>query len=166
MTASFIPVSAKREWYGLALRHLRMASCLLSRGFSDGAAFHVYHGFECTLSALITAMGYQVPPDGATHVDTSKGKRRVFAGPNGPVFEDSTHSARLALFAELADPSNHYSATFRTLRTFLSPWQRNDTLYLDRRSHSLPHLRYSSAWAADALIKVRVFSHEVWRDIR
>jgi len=39
-TVSVVRPDAKRKWYGLALRHLRMASRLLNLGFGDGATFH------------------------------------------------------------------------------------------------------------------------------
>jgi HEPN domain-containing protein len=64
-TISAMP-DPKRKWYGLALRHLRMASRLLDSGFADGTVFHAYHAYGCVLSALIAAKGYPVPPDGKT----------------------------------------------------------------------------------------------------
>lgn len=71
---STTPPDYKRKWYGLALRHLRMASRLLDSGFSDGAIFHAYHAYECVLSAFITAHNYPVPPEGWTKLTSPSGK--------------------------------------------------------------------------------------------
>lgn len=73
-TKSIIRPSPKRKWYGLALRHLRMASRLLDSGFADGASFHAYHAYECVLSAFIAGHSYPVPPEGWTKLVTPKGK--------------------------------------------------------------------------------------------
>jgi HEPN domain-containing protein len=64
MTISGAPLHIKRKWYSLALRHLRIASRLLGAGFADGAYFHVYHAYECGVSAFIAAHGVPVPPEG------------------------------------------------------------------------------------------------------
>jgi len=73
-TISVVRPNAKRKWYGLALRHLRMASRLLDSGFADGATFHAYHAYECVLSSFIAAHGYLVPPEGWTKITRPSGK--------------------------------------------------------------------------------------------
>jgi HEPN domain-containing protein len=52
-THTTVQPDPKRKWYGLALRHLRMAARLLDSGFADGAVFHTYHAYECVLSAFV-----------------------------------------------------------------------------------------------------------------
>ncbi len=75
MIATLTVPDPKRKWYGLALRHLRMASRLLDSGFADGAVFHAYHAYECVLSSLIAAKGYPIPPDGKTQLVSPQGKK-------------------------------------------------------------------------------------------
>src|SRR5688500_7841788 len=99
MTVRLAGPSRKRKWYGLALRHLRMASHLLASGFADGAVFHTYHAYECSLNALIAARGYPVPPDGLTRLTLPSGRTiRVYPSPGGGIREQSAHKARILLF--------------------------------------------------------------------
>src|SRR5947207_941429 len=104
MTSGSSRAAAKRAWYGLALRHLRMAALLLRSGYADGAAFHNYHAYECCLSALIAARGFDVPPEGWTRLVTPAGPVvQAYPSPGGGIQERSAHKARLLFFNELAD---------------------------------------------------------------
>lgn len=93
-----------RKWYGLALRHQRMAAVLLHAGFADGTVFHAYHAYECVLSAFIAAKGYPVPPEGWTTLRSPSGQT-IKAYPLNPVpIQDrSAHKARLIFFDQLAE---------------------------------------------------------------
>src|SRR6266851_10458390 len=99
----------KRKWYGLALRHLRMAYRLLDSGFADGAVFHAYHAYECVLSSLIAAKGYPVPPDGKTQSVSPQGTRVFgYPSPQGIIPQQGTHKVRQIFFMQLADKSKPY----------------------------------------------------------
>src|SRR5438270_9855049 len=94
-TAPIAQPDRKRKWYGLALRHLRMASRLLRAGFADGAIFHTYHAYECVLSALIAAHGHPVPPEGWTTITTPSGRTvSLYPSPSGGIPDRSAHRAR------------------------------------------------------------------------
>ncbi len=77
MTVAIVPPDPKRKWYGLTLRHLRMASRLLDSGFPNGAIFHTCHAYECVLSAFIAAHGYPVPPEGWAKLASPKGTKVI-----------------------------------------------------------------------------------------
>lgn len=167
MTASTGPADPKRKWYGLALRHLRMASRLLGQGFADGGAFHAYHCYECVLSALIAARGYAVPPEGRMTFTSPSGRTiRAYLSPSGRIEELSAHRARILFFDELADRTRTYYATHQVLRRFLAVAARNDALYYDVVADPLPQQRYPAAFVAHALPIVRQFAREIWQDIR
>lgn len=89
----------KRRWYGLAMRHIRIARRLAADGFADAALFHTIHAYECVLSALIAAKGWVVPGGKA---------KPPFLGPNGPAKSGSSHVARRQLFAQCADKAAPY----------------------------------------------------------
>jgi hypothetical protein len=164
-----IPISPdkKRKWYGLALRHLRMASRLVDSSFIDGAVFHIYHAYECTVSSLIAAKGFAVPPDGKVLLTLSSGKQKKgYASPRGGITENSTHKARLILFNQLADPTKGYTRIHRSLGRFMVLGDRMDALYYDVKKDLLPHERYDRAFAVGAYSLVRQFAREVWKDIR
>src|SRR5712692_9084702 len=91
MTVIIVSPDPKRKWYGLALRHLRMASRLLDSGFSDGAFFHTYHAYECVLTS----------PKGTKVIGH-------YPSPKGGIQERSAHKARLIFFSELADATKAY----------------------------------------------------------
>lgn len=157
----------KRKWYGLALRHLRMASRLARWGFTDGAIFHAYHSYECVLSSLIAAGGYAVPPEGKAPFTMPSGRTmRAYPSPTGRIEESNAHKARIILFDELADQTKPYYATHQALRRFLPVAARNDALYYDAALDLLPQQRYSAAFVSRVLLAVRRFGHEVWQDIR
>lgn len=139
MTAPIVPPrDAKRKWYGLAQRHRRMAERLRRAGFADGTAFHAYHAFECTMSALIAARNLPVP---------------------------TSHGRRLALFAQVADPAKPYAATFARLFA-LTVQARNDALYYDEGTGQLPTDKASTTTVAGLLPLVHRFAREAWREIR
>ncbi len=157
----------KRKWYGLALRHLRMARRLLQSGFVDGAVFHIYHGYECVLSAMIAANGYAVPPEGLTTIKSPAGKSvRFYPSPSGRIQELSAHKARLVFFSQLADNTKPYFVTHGSLSRFLSTDLRNDALYYDVGRDRLPHEAYSRSLASGLFPRVHQFARQVWRDIR
>lgn len=144
MSTPIIAPAEDREWYGLAIRHLRMAWRLDRDGFYDGAAFHTYHAFECFVSAFIAAKGYRVPPDGVVHAKGPSGKRQVhYPSPRGPIKEGSTHRARLLIFDSLADKTQGYYQDFASLKRFLSP-MRNDSLYYDSMLNQSPVTRFTA----------------------
>lgn len=139
MTAPIVPpADAKRKWYSLAQRHRRMAQRLLRAGFADGAMFHTYHAFECTVSALIAAHGVAVP---------------------------TSHQGRIALFAAVADPTKPYMALQRRLSR-LTVRLRNEALYYDEVNDVLPTDRPGMANVTWMLPLVHRFAREVWREIR
>ena len=115
-----------------------MAERLRRAGFIDGAAFHAYHAFECTMSALIAAHHLPVP---------------------------TSHGGRLRVFAQVADPTKPYSATISRLFA-LTVRARNDALYYDERSGPLPTDQASTIAIAGVLPLVHRFAREVWREIR
>ena len=157
----------KRKWYGLALRHLRMASRLLDSGFADGAIFHTYHAYECVLSALIAAKGHPVPPQGRVQLTSSPGKKVLgYPLPQGNVLEQSAHKARQVFFMKLADQSKPYYTQHQVLSRFITLNDRMDSLYYDAIQDRLPHEVYSHAFALEAIQEVRLFAHDVWKDIR
>lgn len=167
MSGGAIAPDIKRKWYGLAQRHLRMATRLLRRGFADGATFHTYHAFECILSAHIAASGYDVPPQGWTKLNTPSGKTvKAYPSPGGGIQEKAAHKARLVFFDEVADRTKPYFATYSTLSRFLTVAARNDALYYDATSDLLPQQRYPPAQVTGLLPMVRRFAREVWREIR
>jgi HEPN domain-containing protein len=46
-----------------ALRHIEMANILLDVRFHDGAAFHIYHAYECIIcAALLKRQPQNMPP--------------------------------------------------------------------------------------------------------
>lgn len=157
----------KRKWYGLALRHLRMASRLLDAGFADGAIFHTYHAYECVLSALIAAKGYPVPPQGRVQLISPQGKKVLgYPLPQGNVLEQSAHKARQVFFMRLADQNKPYYAQHQALSRFITLNDRMDSLYYDAVQDRLPYEVYNNAFAIGILPQVRWFAHEVWQDIR
>ena len=157
----------KRKWYGLALRHLRMASRLLEMGFSDGATFHAYHAYECVLSSFIAANGYPVPPEGWTKLTSSTGTPiSCYPSPGGGIKEQSAHRARLKFFNELANPTSPYTARHRTLNRYLLLDVRMDSLYYDVRNDRLPHEVCPHSLAIHVVPEVHLFARDVWKEIR
>jgi len=61
-----------------ALRHLAMADTLLAARFHDGAAFHLYHGYESIIcAALIKREPYNLPP--MPHLTKLERFKQIFA---------------------------------------------------------------------------------------
>ena len=164
MTPPLLRSHHKRRWYALALRHLRMARALLRTGLADGAVFHAYHAYECTLSAVIAESGWPVPPRRAKTLSGPKGVR-IYQGPAGTFPDTGAHKARIVLFEQVADRSTAYWRRHSSLVSFL-PTARNEALYYDDALDKLPHERYSRAWAAALLPDVHRFMRESWRVIR
>jgi hypothetical protein len=158
----------KRRWFHLALRHQRMADDLLKGGFADGAVFHTYHAYECVLSSLIAANGYEVPPNGlVTGPSPTTGRQvRLYPGPSGAIVDVSAHRLRIVLFAQLHDPSQAYASTFTTLRSFMTVDFRNNALYYDTANDRLPGQAYGAPFAGRLLSQIRQFAREVWASIR
>jgi hypothetical protein len=160
----------KRKWYGLALRHCRIALRLLRSGFPDGAVFHTYHAYECIVSAFIAAQGVAVPPVGWTKLTDPITGREVYAYPSprgDPVKEGTAHKARLVFFRRLADSTTTYYAMYEQLSRFLTIDSRNDALYYDAVKDRLPHQTYNDmSFATELLRDVRDFGREVWRAVR
>ena len=143
-----------------------MASYLLNSSFGDGAIFHLYHAFECCLSALIASQGYDVPPQGRVNVPTGRGRtKKIYRLPTKDIDETSTHKARLVMFNELADRSKPYYQAFSILGSFMSVDFRNAALYYDAPNDLLPQQRYSQADAAALLPQVKGFVDQVWQEI-
>lgn len=128
----------KRRWYALAQRHRRMAERLLRSGFADGAVFHAFHAYECTVSALIAARGIPVPPN---------------------------HARRFALFQALRSAASPYATTQAGLDLFTVA-TRNASLYLDGRTGLPPADQFDAAFVHRVLPIVHRFSREVWEEIR
>lgn len=148
-TKSVILPSPKRKWYGLALRHLRMASRLLQAGFADGACFHAYHAYECVLSTFIASNGYPVPPEGWTKLVTPKGKTVYnYPSPSGGITDKSAHKARLLFFNELTNTAKPYFAIHSSLSRYLTLSVRMDSLYYDASLDRLPFEAYDALFAA------------------
>lgn len=167
MTGGFSLPDPKRRWYGLAQRHLRISARLLRSGFADGATFHAYHAFECTLSAMVAARGYAVPPEGWVSLLTPSGRViHAYPSPGGGITDRSAHKARIVFFRELADATKPYAATFNRLSRFLTVTMRNDTLYYDASLDLLPQQRHTDASVRGLLPMVRLFAREVWQEIR
>lgn len=167
MTSVAAAPPAKRRWHLLALRHLRMANRLLRSGFSDGAFFHSYHAYECTVSALIAKHGYDVPPEGKINAPIRGTVTRVYRSPSNTIQSNrSTHVAKMQMFSELADRSKLYYATHRNLSSFMSNTARNDALYYQQNIDRLPQDMYDKAFAQAAYQEVRKFTKQVWQDIR
>ena len=167
MTTVIMVPDPKRKWYGLALRHLRMASRLVDSGFADGAVFHAYHAYECVLSALIAAKGYPVPPDGKTPKVSPKG-HKVFGypSPKGNFLQHGTHKVRQIFFDELADKSKPYQAQHQVLSRFITLDDRMDSLYYDTTRDQLPYEVYNHSFAAGMIPQIHLFAREVWKEIR
>lgn len=162
MRASVTAIQEDRQWYYLALRHLRMATRLLRDGFTDGAVFHAYHAYECLLSAFISTNGYPVPPAGKTSLRLPSGKTvKAYPSPHGAIPDLNAHKARIVFFEQLADRTNDYYTTHTVLRTFMTYQDRLDSLYFDPVSHRLPHQRYQSALVRDLLQILVRFAREV-----
>lgn len=154
-----------RPWYYLALRHLRMASRLLRAEFADGAVFHIYHAYECVLSALIAAKGYPVPPDGWTKLKLPSGKTvHAYPSPQGGIQDHSAHKARIVFFDQVADRTKPYYTSHSRLRTFLTFQDRLDALYYNAARNHLPQQRYQPSFATGLLSAVWEFAQEVRND--
>ncbi len=165
MTGAIATPDPRRKWYGLALRHLRMSRRLVRLGFADGAAFHAYHAFECVLSTMIAARGYDVPPEGWTRLLSPSGKIvHAYPSPNGGITDKSAHKARIIFFRELSDRTKPYWATFNILSRILDVNARNNALYYDASRDLLPQQRYSEAWVTGLLPMVRLFVRQVRRE--
>lgn len=157
----------KRKWYGLALRHLRMAYRLLDSGFPDGAIFHTYHAYECVLSAFIAANGCPVPPVGRIPLVSPTGKKIfVYPSPKGDIPDRGTHKARQMFFAKLADTMKPYYLRHTNLSRYLTLDDRMDSLYYDAIGNRLPHEIYNHSFVVNLIPEVNSFAREVWRDIR
>jgi len=162
MTAAPVPPDPTRRWYGLGLRHLRMAARLLRAGFADGAVFHVYHGYECILSGFIAAHNFPVPPDGwATLVTLDGVTRRVYPSPGGGIQDRSAHKARLLFFGELADMTQPYFATYSRFLRFVTDNDRTNALYYDAARDRLPQQAFGTSYASGLLRAMRRFAREV-----
>jgi hypothetical protein len=162
MTASPTGAHPKRKWYELTLRHLRMSLRLLRAGFPDGAYFHAYHAYECAVSALIAARGYNVPPEGKV-----KGKPGYYPAPAGHIpANQSTHQIKLLMFDKLADRSKPYFSIHSKLKSFMPVNARMTALYYDATSNRMPHDIHKYTDALAAYHEVRIFAREVWKDIR
>jgi hypothetical protein len=163
------PASAphrERQWYGLALRHLRMASLLLT-SYPDGAFFHCYHAYECAVSALIAARGYHVPPEGRTYYVNASGKQvKYYPSPTRQITEPSSHKAKFLLFNDLADRTKQYFSIHSTLSRFITVVARNDALYYNEPLNLLPQDRLTTSDALSAYREVRKFALEIWKEIR
>lgn len=168
MTKPVVPPDPKRKWYGLALRHLRMASRLLDSGFSDGAFFHTYHAYECVLSAFIAAHGYAVPPEGWAKLASPKGTKVIghYPSPKGGIQDRSAHKARLIFFSELADTTKAYFIRQTSLSRYITPNDRMDSLYYDAIGNRLPYEIYNNSLASNLIPEVHMFAQEVWKEIR
>jgi len=166
-TASIARPDRKRKWYGLALRHLRMASRLLNSGFADGAIFHTYHAYECVLSAFIAAHGYPVPPEGWSKLTSPTGKTILaYPSPKGSIQDRSAHKARVMFFIELVDPTKPYSVHHATLSRYITLSVRMDSLYYDANLDRLPHEAYNHSFANSLIPEMHLFAREVWKEIR
>lgn len=115
-----------------------MAERLLRTGFADGAIFHAYHAYECSMSALIAAHGVPVP---------------------------ASHGARFTLYTALRDSTKPYAATQLRLQR-LNVAVRNVALYYDEANDLLPTDQVTAAFAQWALPLVHQFAREVWDEIR
>jgi hypothetical protein len=152
-----------RKWFQLGVRHLRIASSLLST-FPDGCVFHTYHAFEHCVSALIAAKGYPVPPEGRTPV-VSGPRRMVYHSPSGTLpGEQSTHKVKLELFDQLANKAKRYYGTFSSLKRFLTPL-RNHSLYYDPNNDLLPRQRFTRLDALQIYQRVRGWAKQLREDI-
>ncbi len=168
ITSPVVRPDPKRKWYGLALRHIRMARRLLNSGFSDGATFHAYHAYECVLSAFIAASGYSVPPDGWTKlVPPSGGKPvRLYPSPKGGFQENSAHKARIKFFIDLADSTKPYFPLHNSLQRYLALSVRMDALYYDTKNDKLPYQEFNYSFAINVIPQVHLFAKAVWKEIR
>lgn len=167
MTMSVVRPDEKRKWYGLALRHLRMASRLLDARFADGAIFHTYHAYECVISSFIAARGYPVPPEGWTKLTSPEGKAVFFyPSPQGKIAERSAHKARLMFFSQLAEQSKPYFVHQSNLSRYLKLDVRMDALYYDVNLDRLPHQVYNHSFAFNLIPDVHLFAREVWKEIK
>ncbi len=165
-TVSTLP-DAKRKWYGLALRHLRMASRLMDSGFADGAVVHAYHAYECVLSAFIAAKGYPVPPDGKAQTVSPKGTKVFgYPSPQGNFLQYGTHKVRQIFFMELADKNKPYHSQHLVLSRFITLNDRMDSLYYDTTRDQLPSQVYNRNFAVGIIPQIHVFAREVWKEIR
>ncbi len=164
---SIVQPYQKRKWYGLALRHLRMASRLLVAEFADGAVFHTYHAYECVLSAFIAAHNYPVPPGGWTKLTSPSGNIiSAYASPKGGIQVNSAHKARLMFFIELADSTKPYFTHHTFLSRFITLDDRMDSLYYDAIRDRLPYETYDLSFANDLIPVVNSFAREVWKEIK
>lgn len=156
----------ERKWYGLALRHLRIASLLLT-SYPDGAFFHCYHAYECAVSALIAARGYPVPPEGRTYYINASGKKvKYYPSPARQITEPSSHKAKFLLFNDLADRTKPYFSIHSTLSRFITVVARNDALYYNETLNLLPQDRLTTSDTLSAYREVRKFALEIWKEIR
>ncbi len=153
------------KWYRLGLRHLRVARCLLGLGFYDAAVFHAYHAYECGVSAVIAANGYEVPPWGG-RASSPLGARGIeYSCRGGNVIEPSTHQARISMFNKLADHTESYYRIHERLQRYVQT-KRSESLYLDRNTGTLPHENLSTAFAEQLTTRVREFAKALWSDMR
>lgn len=146
-----------RKWYGLALRHLRIASILLRKGFPDAAYFHIYHAFECAISSVIASKNFPVPPDGKKIIYMGKKRLIQYTASKGQITEPSTHKARFLLFDDLADHSKSYYTAYSILSRFLTNDDRNASLYFDHKTYLLPHEQYNHSHVEPLYRDVREF---------
>jgi hypothetical protein len=161
MTAPTSAPRPERKWYGLALRHIRITARLLRAGFPDTAYFHAYHAFECAVSAVIAAKGYEVPPEGKRRIKMGSKTIRYYPSPSGQIKEDSTHKVKLILFNEVADRSKPYYSSFLMMRSFLTVPSRNNALYYDPATDQLPYEKYKHSYTSGVYANVRKFVQEV-----
>ena len=166
MTPSPPQPDAKRKWQDLAQQHLAMADLLRQGQFPGGAVFHTYHAFECIVSALIAARGWQVPPEGWTSLTLPSGKVvKAYPSPGGRIEEKSAHLARLKFFDELADRTRPYYNLYRTMRTFITVDARNNALYYNAPRNRLPDEEYSLLFAAAFYADMQQFVAEESQEI-
>jgi len=156
----------ERKWYGLAIRHLRMASLLLCP-YPDSAFVHCYHAYEFAVSALIAARAYPVPTEGRTYFINASGKKvHYYPSPTRQITELSSHKAKILLFNDLADRTKPYFSIHATLSRFITVVARNHALYYDETLNLLPQDRLTTSDALSAYREVRKFALEIWKEIR
>lgn len=166
MTAPAPIVAQGRKWFGLVLRHRRIARVLLRAGYADGAVFHAYHAYECVLSAYIAAKGFHVPPEGQTKIRDPSGKWiRVYSPPGEPIRELNAHKARIVFFNQLADHTEPHYAAHQQLSRILTYQDRLTSLYYDAPTDRLPYERYDASFARGLLSAVDQFARDVRSEI-
>ncbi len=115
-----------------------MAEFLRRAGYPDGAVFHAYHGYECTVSAYRASRGLRVP---------------------------TSHGARFRSFDEVLNSSRPSAAAYRQ-GDFLTVRVRNDALCFDELGDRLPSDLFDEAYLEILMPLVHQFAQTDWRKIR